>query len=339
MNGKPRHGWRTSATVRIIRTMRLPLRTLLLCSLLGACGDSNVARSPGGNAELLAQATDAKELGALLDRHGKANVVFAHSLGLGRAALASLSAEQRARVKLVVANVPSGEARTLVADGTFDATAEHAVDCGDAGLALAAMAGRRVEVHNHFALGVRWFTKANLAADGARVPAPGDLALEVLRRQHPAPATDALLQIVCIADGSSAWCRAVLADLNRKANRHQGTAVISKSVDRTEDLGAALDGTETSNPAAIVLITEAAAPSAAARQRALARACRVIVLGEQPADAHYTSHVGADRETLGRAAGTAIRQLHPDDARIVELGGDTAVHAGFAKELKLASAR
>ena len=130
-----------------------------------------------------------------------------------------------------------------------------------------------------------------------------------------------------------------MADINAKAPHHPGVAWASKSVDKADDLAAALDATATANPSAVVLITMAAAGSAAARQRAMARACKVIVIGEQPTDEHYTSHVGPDPETIGRAAGSAIQQLRPDDARILELTHSTAVHDGFAKALQLRAAR
>ena len=344
MNAARTPRWRARGSFRIIRRMRLPALAALAAALFTACSDPALQKDSSGKHALLAQTDAGKHLAALLAQHGKANVVFAHTPELGREALAAMTAEQRGKVRLVVAGVPTAEAKALVADGTFDATAEQSVQCGDAALALAAMAARRIDVHRHFALGVCWFTKANLAADGARVPAPGDLALQVLRLQHPAPpvTNDALLQIICIADGSSAWCRAALADFEAKgkdARRHPGLALVSKTVDKTDELAAALDGTASANPAAVVLITTAAAGSEAARQRALARACKVIVIGQQPTDEHYTSHVGPDPETIGRAAGAAIQQLRPDDARILELTHSTAVHDGFAKALGLRAAR
>ena len=321
--------------------MRLPAIAAAAASLFAACSDPSIAKDLTGKCALLAQADAARHLGPLLTQHPKTNVVFAHTAELGRETVTTLSAAQRAQIRLVVAGVPSAEARALVIDGTFDATAEHTVECGDAAMALAAMAARGVAVHRHFALGVRWFTKANAAADGARVPAPGDLALQVLRRQHPAPPPphDALLRILCIGDGSSPWCKAALADVVAKAPGHPGTTVGSQLVAKADDLAATLDATASQNPSAIVLVTVAAASSSAARQRVLARGCKVIVIGEQPTDEHYTSHVGPDPETIGRAAGAAIQQLRPDDARVIELLQNTAMHDGFAKALGLRAGR
>lgn len=305
---------------------------LLLCSCFAACDDPAVLRDTAGKRRVLAQVGDPTQVAAQLAAQPKANLVFAASPAFATAAQQALTTREP-RPKLVVAGLDPAAARAAVSDGHVTAAVARTDACGDAALLLAGLAARGSTVHKQFALGARWFSKANLAAGGTQVPAPGDVALQVLRMQ-PTPLSDALLRVQVIVDGSSPWATAVAADVAAAVPNHLGLAVTNTRAATAAAVSAALDAAAGDNPSALLVLTEDLPASRTARERALARGAKVILVAPSGDDA-CTSHVGPDAETIGRAAGAAIESVAPDGAHIVELAADAAVQRGLHKALAL----
>lgn len=256
----------------------------------------------------------------------------------------ALAAASRRDVRIVCASVAPPDARRRATDGRWTAAVEYGAGCGGAGLDVAVLAARGIDVPRRIGLGARWFRAATAAAGGTEVPAPGDFALRTLRLQHDALLTtpgDAVLRIAYVDGGPDGhWCSAVRADLEAARPARPG---IDLGIDAGGDGGidAGIRRALAQNPSALLVASRDPGPHAEARREALARGVAVVVLGVEPADEHWTGWVGVDPHALGRAAADAVRQVAAEGARLAIVRRPSGPHAdalqqGFVEALGLA---
>lgn len=334
--------------------MRPPPRLWLLAALLpAACGRPEVLQDASGRYRLVVSvevdpalpfAGQRDAIAGALAAEGVDVLVAADHLLAGSAEDALAATSQR-DVRIVCASVAPPDARRRAADGRWAAAVEYGAACGGAGLDLAVLAARGIEVPRRMGLGTRWFRATTAAAGGSEVPAPGDFALRTLRLQHDALLTrpgDAVLRIAYVDGGPDGhWCSAVRADL-------EAARPARPSIDLGFDGGgeggiaAGIRRSLAQNPSALLVASRDPGSHAEARREALARGVRVVVLGVEPADEHWTCWAGVDPQALGRAAADAVRQVAADGARIALVRRPAGAHGtdplqqGFVEALGLA---
>jgi hypothetical protein len=238
-------------------------------------------------------------------------------------------------------------AREAVQTGRWAAAVELGNHEARGAIDLAVLACRGIEVPRRVPIGARFLTRANLAAGGSLVPAPGDFALQAMRLQHGAilaAGSDAVLRLACVttADAFGTAVQQALAGVSAPGVQLSFVAAAAAGDDAA--FAAALRSVLPDNPSAVLVVTrDAGAAAAEVRAEVLQRGIKVLVFGAAPADEQFTCWLGPDQAALGRAAAEALRQIAPLGASLLEIhrgtaGGD-ALHQSFVGALGLQAPR
>lgn len=306
------------------------LRTILFpvaCSL-AACGgeDPALLQSADGKYRVVhvAEAADASSARAAmvqaLAQHTKIDVVFAHDDALAAAAAAACAEKGRTEVRFVDIQA----LRLPVAAAAID---------------MALLACNGLAPHRELLVGTRVATLANAAAGGEVVPAPGDVVLELLRRQHAEvlttePKTDNIFRIgLVFADSSDAGHARWRDALTAAARRYPQIAF---------DCRPTVQEFVAQGFHAILVVPTGTDSLASACKAAMAQSIKVIVVDRAPGSDDFTCFVATQDDAIGDAAARQIAELlGPAGGTIVELQGPAASsqararHAGFVKRLGL----
>lgn len=334
------------------RPTALLLTAVAVCNGCGGDGGAALLKSDDGAIRLVhrADVRDAAaartEMEVALGRCPRIDVVFAHSDAMAHAAAQACANKGRTGIRFVGVDGIAAEGRKYVADGVLDATIERPT-CGAEAIDLALLAANGVQVPAVLMLGTRLFTRANLAAGGAAVPAAGDIALAGLRRQHAEvlttePKTDMVFRIgMAERSGGDAWHAALREDLQKAAARYPQVKLECRSAADAEQQRAIVREFVAQGFLCILIAPEGSADLAQVCKEAMAAGIRVVAIGAPLADGERTCLVGGDDTAIGRAAGQHIRSLLPQGGDIVELQGLPTSkaaqerHDGFAAALGL----
>lgn len=321
-----------------------PLRTsLLLCTLLAACGDKPVLQDAGGRYRVMARipigdaATAKAALAAHVARHGAPAVVFADGT-VGESVLATAGG-----AAWVVVGSPAADAKNEPAVVVRDETgAVAAMD-----MALLSCAG--IAPPQRLPIGSRVFTTANRATGGMSRPAPGDFVLEMLRRQHAVvlaekPNTDVVFRMgLVVSRATDEWHARVRDELVAAKQRRPQIDIEAKDAGGDAAREEALVRTFLAAGHRAIFVSSddpdrlIAAVVAEANERKVA----LVVLDPLQRGEAATCTIGTDQNMLGRAAGEAIARLLPNGGTLVELYGDQRGmlhqrrHQGFVESLGL----
>lgn len=317
---------------------------LACASLAAGCSERALLQDAEGRYRLVARLPNDRidaELPRLLAAHDGGVVLFAQDRGAAAAALPHTErGAERPRVPVVAIDAP-GASPLAEAPAVTRIVADHGAT---AAVDLALLTCHGIGVPPQLLLG------ASIAHPGAaerRLPSPGSLVLELLRREHAELLTDARAHDVVFRcgfvplAGDGRHARAAAAAVTAAARYPQlvlerrdgdGTAA------RQAELGREL--LETGCRALLVTADEPATLAPLAAACAERNAALLLVDATAPCE-HATCSVGADPDSLGRAAGEVIRQLAPDGAAIVVVGAapsadrQEAIERGLATALRL----
>ena len=327
---------------------------------LSACsgGCDSILQSPDGSIRVVhvadarwQQDAAATEMAAVLERHADVALVFAHNDEMAFGAALACKQKQRTGVRIVGIG-GSDEARKRVAEGVIDATFLHPTGAA-AAIDMALLACSGIAPPRRILLGTRMFTKATLAAGGTIVPAPGDVMVEALRRQHASvltttPTTDVVFRIAMAHRTGGDPRRARLGEeLKAAAKRYPQIQFDCRAAEGTPEQQVNLvRDFIAQNYNAILVAPEPVAPEVGVAlgpvcKEAIAREIKVVVLESELGSEDYTCFVGCDDKAIGKAVGTAIGKLLPKGGAIVELQGAMTTsaaqqrHEGFVEALGL----
>jgi ABC-type sugar transport system substrate-binding protein len=255
----------------------------------------------------------------------------AHGLAVAR----RLRAGEQPALRVVAVS----EAATPQAGETLVVPASAAAAAVD----LALLACHGVALPPKVALGLRVVDEANAAAGGAARPAPGDIGLAVLARQHAAqlttqPTTDVVFRVGLVAaDGGDGWPLRAYAAARAAAARYPQLVVDGGGVSAGGPALVAAALRERLDANVRVLIVALADPQPLAAVAARAAELRIPIVAIDPSlrAAPATCVVGSDPAAVGRALGEAARAALPADAAIALLRpqGAEAVEAAFRAAL------
>ncbi|MFO1077411.1 MAG: substrate-binding domain-containing protein [Planctomycetota bacterium] len=336
-----------------------PVRSLLLlASTLAACshagGAAAVLQNADGTIRVIHQAdvrwdgnAAQTEMESVLERFPQLDVVYAHNDPMAKGAAQACRLKGRTGIRFVGVDALANEGREYVANGTLDATFEYPT-CGAEAIDLALLACSGVQLPKQLQLGTRTYTKANLAAGGAAIPAPGDIALASLRREHAAilttePKTDQVFRIgMAQCTDTEPWRAAMRDDMKRAAARYPQLALDYRAADNDieKQRGIVRDFILQNFNCILVSPKESLALAAVCKE-AMAAGIKVVVIDRALGSDDYTCFVGGDNTAIGRAAGDYIKTLLPTGGTIVELEGLMTSspaqerHNGFAEALGL----
>ena len=307
---------------------------------LAACGRAALLQDPNGTWRVVAQAPAevAAITAATQQQAGIAAIVACDGAALVAARTAIAAEPALCEVRLfgvggLAAAVPSPR-ETIVVEAT---AAEAALE-----LSLLACHGLAVPPRLH--VGTRVVDAANAAAGGDMRPAPGDLALVMLRREHPTvlttrPDTDVIFPLAFVQWRADAWHDRVHEEFVAVVRRYPQVALtVYQAAGDVAQFTAAMQQCFDANVRAVVIAADdwrALAPLvAAADERRIAR----FGIDPHGAAAHVTCSLGADQEVLGRALGEAVRAQLPGGGALLEVGQCDAAslrQQGFVKVLGL----
>jgi len=314
-----------------------------------------VLQSADGKIRVLRQ-TDAawqtdrarEEIATALQELPPIDFIWAHDDAMARGAAQACRSAGHTEVRVVGINAVTDGGRKEVADGLLDATFERPT-CGAAAIDLALLAVSGIPTAQNIPLGSRLFTRANLAAGGELVIAPGDFALANMLRQHAnvlttTPATDVVFRLgVAQWSDESPWRRAMRADLEAAAGKYPQIALSYRDAGGSlEQQRAIVREFIAQNFNSILIAPGMSSDLTTVCQEAIAAGIKVIVVGHRLQGGDYTCHVGADESRIGHAAGRYIAEmLGPEGGTIIELQGAMAspsaqkLDAGFTQALGL----
>lgn len=297
-------------------------RLALTCLLLGACSADRAGDAASQSPVLrLAPAIEVPAAanavaGALEAALAKASAVDALVAPDAAAATAAALACRAARpaVRIVAIAGPAAAAAKLVDDGTAAAVIERPTAAAAAiDLVLLAVSG--IAPPERLLIGARILTKANAAAGGKPVPAPGDFVLDLLRRQHgdtltTTPTIDVVFRIgVVVAAGDDPFLAALRDELFAAAKRYPQLAAEPYATVAAA-VAANVNG---------LLVAPTDEPTAVAARQAAATDVKVVAVGREPLGAPPLRFAGVDEERLGAAAGEALRDLLGAGGTVAEL--------------------
>lgn len=333
--------WRRRGANCIIAPVSRSLPLLLLGPIaFAACGEAARPQDSSGTWRIVERSpSDAAAIAAAAKRHPPVAALVAFDAGASAAARQAIAADPLLRdARLFGVGAPAATApsprETLVVEAT----------AGEAALEMALLACHGLAVPPRVHVGTRIVDAANAAAGGVMRPAPGDLALVMLRREHAAvlttrPDTDVVFPIAFVQWRADAWHDRVHDEFVAVAKRYaQVVLTVYKADGDTSRFTSAMQQCFDANVRAIVIAADdwrALAPlAAAADERRIAR----LGIDPQGAAAHVTCSLGADQEVLGRALGEAVKAQQPGGGALIEVGGGataSARQAGFASALGL----
>lgn len=341
------------------RAALFPVFPMLLA--LAACGGGGaraVLKSADGKYQVV-HAADARwdgsaartEMESVLERLPKVDLVYAHNDPMAFAAATACKQKGRTGVKFVGIDGLAGEGRKYVADGALDATFEYPT-CAEAAIDLALLAVSGVQVPKRIVVGTHTITRANVAAGGEAVPAPGEFALAQLRREHAevlstSPKIDIAWRVgMAQCTDQEPWRAAMREQLVAAAKRYPQIKFEYRAADNDveKQRGIVRDFIAQGFHAILVSPKESLALAAPCKE-AIAKGIRVIVMDRELGSDDYTSFVGGDNRQIGVAAGNTIKALLPEGGTIVELQGLMTSspaqerHAGFVEALGLAPSK
>ena len=320
------------------------MRALMLaCGVMAAaCGADSGGRAAAGAWRVVAEvamtgdeAADAAAVRAAVAAHGPAALVALTEAGRQAAATA--------RSELPIVAIAAAPAAAPAVHETIVVEATGAVAAVD----LALLACHGLPLPPQIAVGTRTLTAANAAAGGAPRLAPGDLGLEMLRRQHPdvittAPRTDVVFRIGFVQIRSDRWHDRVGDEVQAVVKRHPQLQLVHHVAGgQSARLRGQINECLQANLRVVLVATD----DWAAVQPVVAAAAerRIALIGlDALAEAQHTQcSVGADQAILGRAAGEALRGTVPGGGSFVVLHGDPATaltkrrHQGLVDALGL----
>lgn len=334
------------------------------CLSLAACSgadDAAVLATADGKWRVV-QVTEAQwkedraraETESALERFAQLDLVYAHNDDMAHGAWAAARQKGRSGILFVGVDALPQVGRTYLAQGQLDATVEYPT-CAEAAIDLALLlcegATLTLPADRRVIVGTRVFTKAN--PEGIPVPAPGDLALAALRKDHAAaltttPTTDHVFRIgMAQCTDDEPWRQAMRNDLLAYAKRYPQVQFEYRAADDSTEKqrGIVRDFIAQGFHAILVSPKESlalAAPCKEARERGI----HVVVVDRELGTDDYSVFVGGDNEAIGRAAGHVIReQLLPQGGAILEIQGLMTSspaqerHRGFVEALGLEPVR
>lgn len=352
--------------------MKPPSPTMLAAAAIGsailltgaACGRADasaVLRSADGRFRVVhiaeAQWKEERarpEMESVLERFPHVDLVYAHNDDMAHGAWVAARQKGRTGIRFVGVDALPRLGRAYLAQGQLDATVEYPT-CAEAALDLALLLCEGVALplppDRRLIVGTRVFTRDEPA--GVPVPAPGDLALATLRREHAdqlttTPATDHIFRVgMAQCTDDEPWRQAMREDLLAWAARYPQLAFEYRAADDdTEKQRSIVRDFIAQGFHAILVSPKESLALAAPCKEALQRGIHVVVLDRDLGTGDYSVFVGGDNVAIGRAAGALVRdRLLPDGGTIVELQGLMTSspaqerHRGFVAALGLEPAR
>ncbi len=315
-------------------------RTLVIacCALMAACSARAVLQDASGTLRVVAQealpsdATKAAECVAkLLAQHESATVVVAldaMAWDALRAANPKSKDDRGLRVVAIGDSLPSVDQHSAL-DSIIVATTGAAV-----AVDLALLASHGIELPKQVALGTRTVTAANAAAGGAPRLAPGDLGMEMLRRQHTevlttTPSTDVIFKIALVQMRAAAGFDERLREEVKAASKRypQLELVCYDAAGDATRFVALVTQCITENLRAVLLSADdwsmLASIETKVNEHRYEQKIALIALDPMVAVAGATCSVGSDQAILGRAAGEALRALLPTGGDVLVLSTQT----------------
>lgn len=315
---------------------------IVFAAAFAACSDTAVMQDPKGKWRVLAQIRAGGDeqqacaaIGGALRGHSPAGLAALDAAGLG----AARKCDSAVQVVAVAPTVPAAPRpnETFVIEPTGAA----------AGISLALLACNGIELPHEIGLGVRVVTAANAAAGGEQRPAPGDLAMLMLGREHAdvlttRPAIDVVFSIAFVQSRADAWFDLVRDEVRAEAGRYAQLALETHTgAGDAKSMRDLVEQCVKKEVRAVLLATDdwdalqSVAASAADHKIAL------IGFDRSLRAPHVAASVGCDPRVLGRTVGDAVARLLPGGGALVELHGDLTAdaarrrHEGFAEALGL----
>lgn len=300
----------------------------VLCT--AGCGERPVLQDAAGKYRVVAVGTMADLAGPL--RSGDVAVLVALDGDGGRADGPTGAGAPASPLIVAIGEQPAADASWPAALVVPETGAEVAVE-------MALLACNDQPLPPRIPVGARLYTDANRRAGGEAQIAPGDVAVALLRREHPAvltttPATDEIHQIALVTwRDDDPWQRWVAKEVTAAAGRYPQLALQTACADgdparHDERIRAFLAG----GARAVLVVAGSPAGLAAVAGDAAARGVAMIALDPALATERATCCIGCEDGSLGRAAAAGVRAILPGGGAIVLLRGGNDGAAIAARE-------
>lgn len=315
------------------------------CAVLAACGESATLQDAKGTLRVVAEVSTAGDeakvaaaLSAALAAHPQVAVVAAlDAPGLRAVRAAAVAAGDHAPQRVMIdatAGTPApGE--TIVVEATGAAVAVE----------VALLACHGIALPPRVAVGTHVVTAADASAGGVPRLAPGDLGIEMLRRQHPdvittTPNTDVIFAIAFVqirADGG--FHDRVRDEVQAAVKRYpqlQLTSLVAGGA--TARLLGLVNECIQANRRVVLVSTDDWAPLQGVAAAMAERKIALVAIDPLLSAPHAASVVGGDQEVLGRAVGEAVRALLPGGGACITLHGDPGIGIAMQRQRGFAAA-
>lgn len=318
---------------------------LVSCGMLAACSNEPFAKDQSGKYVISGKCTP-DHLAEAISEHEDATLIL--DFGPNTSNLAQIAnAAKRATPPFAISVGHAPKDGQEIADAVIvvDTGAAAAVD-----FALLACDGVAPQP-NRIEIGTRTITKANRAAGGSPLLAPGDVLLAMLRMEHTkilttTPATDVIHSIGLIACQPNApWQTATTAAVIEAADRYPQIQLTNGFVAGNANTPAeqATRLVAQGCRALLVVTSDAAKTKVVTKVAANGPdgAVPIIVLDPTVQSGHGTCVIGCSTKTLGKAAAAVVSKLLPDGGSMIACFGKASEGRvqGFCEAMGFATNR